>query len=134
MQVSIVLDRLLAMNGHTLDSFAQPRQEARERLHHAIDLLNQAFGNGSVYFGGAFGVTANAPMRISYTCIPKPELEEIDLTRPGRLRPQPRRIRLPGSAPIARLEIGDRYVMDYELVAIAKALRVSVETLLGRMG
>lgn len=25
---------------------------------------------------------------ISYTCIPQPELEEIDLARKGRLRPQ----------------------------------------------
>lgn len=32
---------------------------------------------------------------------------------------------------IARLELGKRYVMDYELFAIAKALRVSVKALLG---
>ncbi len=52
-----------------------------------MDDLNHTYGNGSVYFGGAFGVTASAPMRISYTCIPKPELEEIDPTRGRRVRP-----------------------------------------------
>ena len=52
-----------------------------------MDAANHTFGNGSVYFGGAFGVTQAAPMRISYTCIPKPELEEIDEARGGRLRP-----------------------------------------------
>ena len=31
------------------------------------------FGNGSVFYGGAFGVTANAPMRIAFTRIPTPE-------------------------------------------------------------
>lgn len=86
-QVGIVLNRILAMAGHTLDLFDQPAHEARERLGHAIDLLNQTLGHGSVFFGGAFGVVKNAPMRISYTCIPKPELEEIDLSRKGRLRP-----------------------------------------------
>lgn len=86
-QVGLVLNRILAMAGHTLDLFDQPNQEAREWLGHAVDLLNQTFGHGSVFFGGAFGVTQNAPMRISYTCIPKPEIEEIDLSRKGRLRP-----------------------------------------------
>jgi len=56
-------------------------------LFAAMDTLNHTFGNGSVYFGGAFGVTEAAPMRISYTCIPKPELEEIDEARGRRLRP-----------------------------------------------
>lgn len=73
------------MTGHTLDLLDQPNQEARERLGHAVDLVNQTFGHASAFFGGAFGVTENAPMRISYTCIPKPELEEIDLSRKGDL-------------------------------------------------
>jgi DNA polymerase-4 len=52
-----------------------------------MDLLNQTYGNGSVYYGGAFGATENAPMRISFTCIPRPELEEIDPARDRRVRP-----------------------------------------------
>ena len=87
MQVGVVLTRLVEMTGQTLSLFDQPQQEARERLDRAVDVLNQTFGHGSVFFGGAFGVTESAPMRISYTCIPKPELEEIDLKRRGRLRP-----------------------------------------------
>jgi DNA polymerase-4 len=88
-RVGVVLTRLLLMSGHTPDLFHHARDAARERLHHAVDTLNQTFGHGSVYFGGAHGVQESAPMRISYTCIPEPELEEIDEARGRRLRPQP---------------------------------------------
>ena len=67
--------------------FHHARDNARERLLRAMDTLNHTFGNGSVYFGGAFVVTDSAPMRNSYTCIPKPELEEIDESRGRRVRP-----------------------------------------------
>jgi len=87
-QVGITLIRLLPMTSFTPDLFEQPTQKARERLNHAMDTLNHTFGNGSVFLGGAFGVTDNAPMRISFTCIPKPELEEIDPARKRRLRPK----------------------------------------------
>jgi DNA polymerase-4 len=88
MQVGLVLTRLLPMRAHTPDLFHHERDTARERLHHAVDSLNQTFGHGSVYFGGAFGVTENAPMRISFTRIPAPELEEIDPARERRVRPR----------------------------------------------
>ncbi len=87
-RVGVVLCRLLPMRGHTPDMFAHEQEAARERLHHAMDTLNQTFGNGSVFYGGAFGVTDNAPMRIAFTRIPKPELEEIDPSREGRVRPK----------------------------------------------
>ena len=89
MQLGLVLTHLLEMRGHTLDLFEQPKHDARERLNHAVDTVNQTFGHGSVYFGGAHGVIENAPMRISFTCIPKPEIEEIDPKRERRLRPLP---------------------------------------------
>jgi len=88
LQVGVVLSRLLPMRGHTLDLFDHKQDEDRERLLHAMDTLNQTFGNGSVYFGGAFGVTDNAPMRIAFTRIPDPEIEQLDSTRKGRLRPK----------------------------------------------
>jgi DNA polymerase-4 len=88
MQVGLVLTRLLPMRAHTPDLFHHERDTARERLHHTVDSLNQTFGHGSVYFGGAFGVTENAPMRISFTRIPAPELEEIDPARERRVRPR----------------------------------------------
>ena len=89
MQVGVVLSRLLPMRGHTPDLFEHEEEGHRERLLNAVDSLNQTFGNGSVYFGGAFGVTENAPMRISFTRIPAPELEEIDPSRGRRVRPLP---------------------------------------------
>lgn len=88
MQVAVTLTRLLPLQIYTPELFDQPQREARERLCTAMDMLNQTFGNGSVFLGGAFGVTDNAPMRISFTCIPKPEVEEIDPTRARRLRPK----------------------------------------------
>jgi DNA polymerase-4 len=88
-QVGVVLTRLLAMRGHTPDLFHHERDQSRERLFQAMDTLNQTFGNGSVYFGGAFGVTRNAPMRIAFTRIPAPEVEELDEARHRRLRPIP---------------------------------------------
>lgn len=87
LQVGLVLNRLLPLNGHTPDLFAPDREISRERLHHAVDQLNQTFGHGSVYFGGAFGATDHAPMRIAFTRIPAPELEEIDPRRGRRVRP-----------------------------------------------
>jgi DNA polymerase-4 len=88
-RVGVVLTQLVPPACHTPDLFHQARDNARGRLQSAVDTLNHAFGNGSVYFGGAFGATAAAPMRISYTCIPKVELEEIDESKGRRLRPLP---------------------------------------------
>lgn len=87
MQVGVVLTRLVTRQGHTPDLFEQPRELARERLHQAVDTLNRTFGHGTVYLGGAFGVTRHAPMRIAFTRIPRPEVEEIDPARERRVRP-----------------------------------------------
>lgn len=87
LQVGLVLNRLLPASGHTPELFDQDKAQARDRLHQALDQLNQTYGNGSVYYGGAFGVVKNAPMRIAYTRIPAPELEEIDPARERRVRP-----------------------------------------------
>ena len=86
-QVGLVLNHLLASGCYTPDLFEEKHEVTRGRLHEAMDLLNQTYGNGSVYYGGAFGATENAPMRISFTCIPRPELEEIDPARDRRVRP-----------------------------------------------
>lgn len=86
-RVGVVLTNLKPPCCHTPDLFNQQRDEARRRLQGALDTLNQTFGHGSVYFGGAHGCTQAAPMRISYTCIPNPELEEIDEGRGRRVRP-----------------------------------------------
>ena len=94
LQVGLVLNRLLAAAGHTPDLFEYESETTHARLHQAVDTLNQTFGNGTVYLGGAFGATDHAPMRIAFTRIPQPELEEIDESRERRLRSK-----LPGSPP-----------------------------------
>lgn len=85
-QVGLVLHRLVPTACHTPDLFEHETASARSRLHRTVDQLNQTFGNGSVFYGGAFGVTKNAPMRISFTRIPAPEIEEIDTSRGRRVR------------------------------------------------
>lgn len=56
----------------------------------------------------------------------RPACSQSDLS--GRLAA--RGVRIDRSA-IARLERGQRYVMDYELIALAQALRVPIGKLLG---
>ena len=87
-QIGVILHQLLASNLHTADLFEAAKENSRTRLLGAVDTLNQTFGKNSVYFGGAHGETAYAPMRIAFTRIPEPEIEEIDAKRGRRLRPK----------------------------------------------
>ena len=86
MQVGIILSNLLAASGHTADLFEHEKEQSRSRLNSAVDLLNQTFGKNSVYFGGAHGETSYAPMRIAFTRIPNPKLENIDASKQRRLQ------------------------------------------------
>ena len=86
-QVGILLHGLLSGADHTPDLFEAGKEETRNRLHSAVDQLNKVFGKNSVYFGGAHGSTDYAPMRIAFTRIPQPELEEIDRSLGRRLKP-----------------------------------------------
>lgn len=88
MQVGIILHGLLASELHTADLFEGKKEATRARLLGAVDTLNQTFGKNSVYFGGAHGATGYTPMRIAFTRIPEPEIEEIDAQRGRRLRPK----------------------------------------------
>jgi len=87
-QVGIVLHKLLPASHHIPDLFAADQEKTRTRLFSAIDTLNQTFGKNSVYFGGAHGSTDYAPMRIAFTRIPEPEIEEINRSRQRRLNPE----------------------------------------------
>ena len=89
LQIGIVLGDLLESTAHTGDLFAAETENTRSRLHSAVDTLNKTFGKNSVYFGGAHGATDHAPMRIAFTRIPEPELEEIDRSLHRRLKPVP---------------------------------------------
>lgn len=77
-QIGIMLHHLLPAGAHTPDMFTAEQEESRTRLFAAVDKLNRTLGKNSVYMGGAHGSTNYAPMRIAFTRIPKPELEEID--------------------------------------------------------
>ena len=88
LQVGVILGHLLESAGHTGDLFTAETETTRTRLHTAVDELNKTFGKNSVYFGGAHGATGYAPMRIAFTRIPEPELEEIDASRQRRLKPK----------------------------------------------
>ncbi len=86
LQVGVILHHLLAGQLHTPDLFEADKERTRTKLLSAVDNLNQTFGKNAVYFGGAHGATAYAPMRIAFTRIPEPEIEEIDLQRGRRLK------------------------------------------------
>jgi DNA polymerase-4 len=88
LQVGVVLGDLLESSAHTGDLFTAETENTRTRLHSAIDTLNKTFGKNSVYFGGAHGAPDYAPMRIAFTRIPEPELEDIDASLGRRLRPK----------------------------------------------
>jgi DNA polymerase-4 len=88
LQIGVILADLLEGSAHTADLFTAETENTRARLHSAVDTLNRTFGKNSVYFGGAHGATDYAPMRIAFTRIPEPELEEIDASLGRRLKPK----------------------------------------------
>ena len=92
-----MLGDLLESTAHTGDLFAAETENTRSRLHSAVDTLNKTFGKNSVYFGGAHGATDHAPMRIAFTRIPNPQLENIDASRQRRLKPTPPTVPPPDS-------------------------------------
>lgn len=85
-RIGIHLVHLLDLRLHTPDMFEQKTEETHGRLFNAMDHLNKVLGKNTVYFGGAFGATKDAPMRIAFTRIPEPEIEEIDRSYEGRLK------------------------------------------------
>ncbi len=89
LRVSILFDHLLPSTQHTGDLFEAEKEKTRDKLNLAVDTLNQTFGKNSVYFGGAHGATGYTPMRIAFTRIPNPQLENIDASRQRRLKPTP---------------------------------------------
>ncbi len=86
LRIGVHLVHLLDLRLHTPDLFEQKTEEVHGRLFTAVDHLNKVLGKNSVYFGGAHGATQDAPMRIAFTRIPEPEIEEIDRSFEGRLK------------------------------------------------
>jgi len=85
-RIGVHLVHLLDLRLHTPDLFEQKTEETHGRLFSAVDHLNKVLGKNTVYFGGAHGATKDAPMRIAFTRIPEPEIEEIDRSYEGRLK------------------------------------------------
>jgi DNA polymerase-4 len=86
LRIGVHLVHLLDLRLHTPDLFEQKTEETHGRLFNAVDHLNKVLGKNTVYFGGAHGATKDAPMRIAFTRIPEPEIEEIDRSYEGRLK------------------------------------------------
>ncbi len=86
LRIGVMLADLLAMRLHTPDLFEHETVKSHGKLFEAVDHLNKVLGKNSVYFGGAHGATQDAPMRIAFTRIPEPEIEEIDRSYKGRLK------------------------------------------------
>lgn len=90
LRVGIHLTGLISTRLHTSDLFEEETEKTRGKLFAAVDHLNKVLGKNTVYLGGAHGATKDAPMRIAFTRIPEPEIEEIDRSYEGRLKkPKP---------------------------------------------
>ncbi|HKB57786.1 MAG TPA: hypothetical protein VKC51_09365 [Lacunisphaera sp.] len=86
LRIGLALVHLIDLRMHTPDLFEHQSEKAHDKLFEAVDHLNKVLGKNSVYFGGAHGATQDAPMRIAFTRIPEPEIEEIDRSYEGRLK------------------------------------------------
>ncbi|HWA27659.1 MAG TPA: hypothetical protein VG734_18530 [Lacunisphaera sp.] len=90
LRIGVHLTGLIDLKLHTPDLFEEKTEQARGKLFEAVDHLNKVLGKNTVYLGGAHGATKDAPMRIAFTRIPEPEIEEIDRSYQGRLKkPKP---------------------------------------------
>ena len=54
-----------------------PGDSNRVKLAHTMDRLNERFGMHAVYLGGMHEARDSAPMRISFTNIPKLDAKEM---------------------------------------------------------
>lgn len=86
LRIGVHLTGLIDLKLHTPDLFEESTEQARGKVFAAVDHLNKVLGKNTVYLGGAHGATKDAPMRIAFTRIPEPEIEEIDRSFKGRLK------------------------------------------------
>lgn len=85
-RLGVHLTGLVDLKLHTPDLFEESTEQNHGKLFAAVDHLNKVFGKNTVYLGGAHGATKDAPMRIAFTRIPDPKIEEIDRSYEGRLK------------------------------------------------
>lgn len=83
LQVGVVLARLCDRGNYTpelfqtqvADAMASGDDERHQRLDATLDKLRSRYGRNVVYFGNVHNARDTAPMRISFTHIPNPDLE-----------------------------------------------------------
>jgi len=90
LRIGVHLTQLIDTKLHTPDLFEEQKEQKHGKLLAAVDHLNKVLGKNTVYLGGAHGATQDAPMRIAFTRIPEPEIEEIDRSYEGRLKKKPK--------------------------------------------
>jgi len=73
--VGVTLNNLVPAMYCTADLFSQQESD-RSGLNRAMDELNRRYGSHTVYFGGAHDAREAAPMRIAFTQIPDPHMEQ----------------------------------------------------------
>ena len=71
--VSVTLFALMERRGYTPSLFGEDRH--RDRLNEIVDKLNRRFGHNTIYFAGAQKALGSAPMRIAFSHIPDPKVE-----------------------------------------------------------
>lgn len=72
--VGVTLGHLLADEQYSEDLFTDQRN--RRELNHVVDELNTRYGGSTIYFGASHHARQAAPMRIAFTQIPNPQLEQ----------------------------------------------------------
>ena len=74
--VSVNFGGLNNLNEVSDDLFAEKPSVSERKLNKALDILNLRYGKNTVYFAGAHGGLANAPMRIAFNYVPDLVVEE----------------------------------------------------------
>ena len=73
--VGINFGKLSNTNEYVDDLFAEKPSATEKKLNKALDILNLKYGKNTVYFAGAHGALASAPMRIAFNYVPDMTVE-----------------------------------------------------------
>ena len=74
--VGVNFGGLSNINEVSYDLFAEKPTASESKLNKVLDVLNSRYGKNTVYFAGAHGGLANAPMRIAFNYVPDLAVEE----------------------------------------------------------
>ena len=74
--VGVNFGALINASEYVDDLFAEKPSVSEKKLNKALDILNLKYGKNTVYFAGAHGALASAPMRIAFNYVPDLVVEE----------------------------------------------------------